>query len=392
MPRCRVDPELTRTVIDGFAFPLGVYPIEPMKPVAGYSMQFEPSDAGEEGQFEEWPDRYVFDIVISAERLEPLCRSLLGLLPGRIFPILDYLGHDQYREVDPYISYDLIGTDRLMDAIRRYRGFFLEDGLCGFGAMTDDPFLYIFVDEHKIVTVRCEPPRREKVERILQAFDLEPLAVSPVPAPSASGSAAGATSVPSPAGADAAAHEHRTVLITADDRPDLLTADEIVEDLRDEWNLVLNVNPEDNIDEEGNELGITPWRCLVRVSIAPDEPETTESPSADGADAAPSPAPSPAEPAVLEEASIIRYADVVLTAGSLRSAEQLALEAVDDLDPESLWDEATVVFADRVRPEMLEEFIRTHDGGGEKGRGRSSRRTTENSLREERIIWTDWLE
>jgi hypothetical protein len=398
MPRCRVDPDLNRTVSDatghGFAFPLGVYPIEPMIPIPGYTVEFEPADTGEEGQFEEWPDRYLFEIVITAERLEPLCRSLLGLLPGRIYPILDYLGHDQYREVDPYISYDLIGTDRLLEAIRRYRGFFYEDGLCGFGAMTDDPFLYIFIDEHKVITVRCEAGGgdgdggrgggghrdagatgnwRERVEKILHAFDLDAVA--------------------SPAGADAAAHEHRTVLITTDDRPDLLTADEIIEDLCEEWNLVLNVDPDTNLDDEGNDLGIIPWRCLVRISIGDhDGPESHPPPANEPSDArsASDQATPPAEPAP------VRYADVVLTAASLRAAEEMALDAVDEMTPDGPWDEASVVFADRVRPELLEQFIKKQTELKDSFPHLASRRRAnegpENSLAEERIIWTGWLE
>src|SRR3954469_16393832 len=115
------------------------------------------------------PAGYVFEIVSPAERVEPLVRNLLSLFPGRIYPILDYLGHDAFREVDPYISYELMGIDRLLDALRRFRGFFYEDGLVGFGAMIDEPFLYLFVDEHKIITIRCEPALKEKVERILSA-------------------------------------------------------------------------------------------------------------------------------------------------------------------------------------------------------------------------------
>jgi hypothetical protein len=392
MSRCRVDPELNRSLVNGFAFPLGAYPVEPMTPAPGYSVEFEAADSGEDAEFEEWPDRYVYEIVISAERLEPLCRSLFGLIStmgsgsgaGRIYPILDYLGHDQYREVDPYISYELMGLDRLLDSIRRYRGFFFEDGLCGFGAMTDDPFLYIFVSEHKVVTVRCEPHRRERIERILQAFDLE--------------------QIPEPAGADAADHEHRTVLTTAEDRPDLLTADEIVEDLRDEWNLVLNVDPESNLDEEGNELGITPWRCLVRMSSEPElEPDgellgedqndtRTKSGDDPGDDAAAkgdgekmSLAGGESTPTSMPRGMMlserIRYADVILIAGSLHAAEDLALDAVDQLEPQEEWEEAAVIFADRIRPTMLTEFLRAH--GNTK---------PENSLQEERIIWTGWLE
>lgn len=42
-----------------------------------------------------------------------------------------------------------------------------------------------------------------------------------------------------PAGADSAAHEHRGVLDTPKDRPELLNHDEILERLRDEWRLLL---------------------------------------------------------------------------------------------------------------------------------------------------------
>lgn len=323
MARCRVDPSLKRVVMDGFSFPLGVYPIEPAAPRAGYTVEFEPADGSDEpavggeapaGDWEEWPDRYVYDIVIRADRLDPLCRSLLGLLPGRVYPILDVLGQDAYREIDPYISYELIGMDRFTDMLRRFRGFFLEDGLCGFGAMSDDPFLYVFVDEHKIVTVRAEADARERVERVLGAFDLEP--------------------TDKPAGADSFAHEHRSVLLSPDDRPDLLRLEEIVEQLRDEWRLTLNIDPETNVDDAGSDLGITGWRCMVRC-FAPDD----ERP---------------------------RYADVVLTASCLRRAEELAFDASDELLPDAVdeWDEMTVVAADRVKPDRLAELLGVESPAG----------------------------
>lgn len=331
MPRSRVDSSIERVVKDGFAFPLGVYPVEELTPKPGYSVDFEPADGADaDGQWEEWPDRYVFEIVISAERLEPLIRSLLALFPGRIYPILDYLGHDAYREVDPYISYELVGLDRFTDAVRRYRGFLFEDGLVGFGAMIDEPFLYMFVDEHKIVTLRAEPHLKEKIERVLQAFDLEP--------------------TEAPAGADAASHEHRGVLAIAEDRPDLLNADEIVEQLRDEWKLTLNIDPETNVDDEGNDLGITAWRCLIRCAAEGDEQA--------------------------------RYADILLTAGSLGRAEDLGLDAVEEMLPKDVeeWEEAAVVGADRLTPEELAEAM--------KARGVSSPDNSEG----ERIISKEWVE
>lgn len=293
-----------------FGFPLGVYPIEPMKPKPGYVMEFEAADGDNSGgEWEEWPDRYMFDIVVPATRLEALCRRLFSLLPGRVYPIIDLLGRDAYREVDPYISYELLGFDRFMDALRRYRPFFFEDGLCGFGAMCDEPFIYMFVDEHKIITVRVEPQHRETVERILESFDLE--------------------AVSDPAGADSAAHEHRSILLMPHDEPEVLGPDEIVEVLRDEWHMLLNIDPETNIDDEGHELGITSWRCIVRC----DPPNNAPS----------------------------RYAEIVLDADRLRVAEEAALDAVDMLSEkaEELWEDVVIVAADRLDPEDAKRLLDT---------------------------------
>ncbi|TVQ63251.1 MAG: hypothetical protein EA378_02915 [Phycisphaerales bacterium] len=295
------------------AFPLGVYPIEPMEPRAGYSVRFEQADGDDdEGEWEEWPDRYVFEIVCPAPRLPALWRTLASLLPPRVYPILDVMGHDAYREIDPYIAYDLVGLEHLIDGTRRYGPFLFEDGLVGFGAMCDEPFAYIFIDEHKIITVRCEPEDKETFEQALAAFDLE--------------------AVPEPLGVDAAAHEHRGVLLTPEDRPDLLSAEEIVERLRDLWALTLNIDTETNTDDDGRDLGTTAWRCVVRVRTEEDDlpPGAGEPPgSPDAADGDPDDDdPSPVAP---EPPASYRYAEVLLHASSLREAEDLAYEAASDL-------------------------------------------------------------
>jgi hypothetical protein len=348
MARCRVDSSIKRVEMDGMAFPLGVFPVEPMMPRQGYTVWFEPADGddtGEDGEWEEWPDRYVFDIAITATRLEPLVRALFSMLPGRVYPILDVLGHDAYREVDPYVSYELIGQERIVDALRRFRGFFFEDGLVGFGAMSEQPFIYVFVDEHKLVTVRAEAELKERVESLLASFDLEV--------------------VEEIAGADAASHEHRTVLETPESQPELLSADEIVEELRDDWGLVLNVDAEKNVDEEGNDLGITGWRCLVRWEVPPKAP--AESEGEDGDEAVSSDESQETEVKEKPEADgaiptlwiTRRYAEVVLTARNLTEAEVLAQEAVREQAPEDEQDEGEpmTLSLDRLTPEELGTLV-----------------------------------
>lgn len=352
--------------MSGFAFPLGVYPVDAIEPKSGYTTAFEPADDGSDptssgaaesggsgsgGEWEEWPDRYVFDILVPAGRVEPLCRSLLSLLPGRIYPILDFLGQDEWREVDPYVSYDLLGMDRFMDTLRRFRGFFYEDGLVGFGAMSEEPFLYVFVDEHKVVTVRAEAQLKEKVEKVLAAFDLELLDEL--------------------SSADSVTHEHRSVLEAPNDRPDLFVGDEIVELLRDEWRLVLNIDPESNIDEDGKDLGVTGWRCILRYDpplIPTAEPKANEGGKESEADDDESDkdavivekikpiagahnrgeAKAGDAGAEGEKALVSRYAEIYLTADSLHQATDMALTAL-----ENLLDEAGVTIDPETTPEPM---------------------------------------
>ncbi len=326
--RCETDPSIERVEINGFKFPLGVYPVEEIEPKAGYRVEFEPADGPGDPQFgdeivEPWPDRYVFDIVISADRVDALYRQLLPLLPGRVYPILDFIGHDAYREVDPYLSRVPLGLEWLIDGVRACRPFFFEDGMVGFGALCDDPFCHIFVDEHKIITLRCEPDLKPRFEKILKAFDLSETA--------------------EPAGADAAAHEHRNVLWTPEDRPDLLSAEEIVEDLRDAWQLDLNIDITRNLDDAGRDLGLTPWRCLVR----------------------------------LEGGERTRYAEVLLVADCLMHAEELSLDATVGLlaaEPpapapegeeagEPRPEEPLVIAADRMTRTQFEEIVADSESG-----------------------------
>jgi hypothetical protein len=321
---CALDPNLKRHEVGDFKFPLGVYPVNKMTPKTGYTIHFEPADSesgpstpmevdergepiegsGEDapglasfaqggGEWEPWPERFVFDVVISAERLESFCRMLFALLPDRIYPIIDFLGHDAFREVDPYMAYEQVPLDVFTDGVARFRDFFFEDGMCGFGAMCETPFLYFFVDEHKIVTIRVEPSYKERIERLLAAFDL--------------------AQVTDPAGADSASHEHRTVLTAPSGRDDLLTAEEILERLRDRWNLMLNVDPEGNVDDEGKELGTTLWRVVVRVdSFKFDEGNSVF------------------KPADFDRA-LSRYAHVIVYADNLNLAEQVAQDEVEKL-------------------------------------------------------------
>lgn len=319
MARVLVDSSLDRTTVGDFAFPLGVYPVEPMTPAPGFAQQFEAADGAEpfltgpeSEEWEEWPDRFMFDVLLPAPRLPSLVRTLIPLLPARVYPILDILGNDDYREIDPYIAYDLVGLDHLVEGIRDFGPWLFEDGLVGFGAMSMEPFVYFFLDEHKILTVRVQLDLKDTIERLLAAYDL--------------------SAVDEIQGADAVSHEHRAVLLPPpEDRPEILSVSEIIERLRSRWALQLNVQGDTNVDDEGTALGITGWQCFVRC--LPDEkgPEV--------------------------------YAEVLLTAPSLDAAEEMAIEAIAEHPPsDEGWLEVEPLSCDRATPEHFAQLLASDPG------------------------------
>jgi hypothetical protein len=318
MYRIELESELKRMEVDGFSFPLGVSPVEPKALTPGYIMEFESADGAAPGggaeswagdEWEEWPDRFMFDIVAPYKRLRSLCLMLFDLLPGRVYPILDVLGRDAYREVDPYLAYEPVGIEKFYDAMRQFGEWLYEDGLVGFGAMSLDPFFYVFIDEHKVVTVRAAIDLKERVEKILSAFEL--------------------TVVPKLDSVDGMEHEHRSVLRAPPDRPELLSGDDILDRLRESWKLELNIDRQKNVDEEGNELGITPWQCLVHCESAAGEQGD-------------------------------RWAEVILCADNLETAERLAEEAVTEQPAKKKieWAEIDVARSDRLMPDDLLKVLK----------------------------------
>ena len=324
-----IDTGLQRVEIDGFAFPLGVYPVEPMVPKPGFVTEFEAADGAEffisgaeVEDWEEWPDRWMFDVLLPAGRVRAFCNMLVTYFPPRVYPILDVLGHDAYREVDPYIAYDLVAVERVFDGLRDYSEWLFEDGMVGWGLMSLEPFLYAFVDEHKIVTIRAELSMKEKIEKLLAAFDLE--------------------QVEKLAGPDSVEHEHRTVLLAPEHESKPMAAEEIIEDLRDLWILQFNVDGTTNLDDEGNELGITAWRCVARCVPPPAEEE--------GAPGVP------------------RYAELILRAANLDEAEELAAGAITkSVGGEGAAEESPIgaiefVAHDRITPEDYKQMLERETG------------------------------
>lgn len=353
MPTVQIDESVERRSSGAFRFPLGVYPIEPIESSPGFVSDFEASDGGEDqgvaadptgaGEWEEWPDRYMFDVLVSAERLPSFCRALFSLIPARVYPILDVLGNDAYREIDPYIAYDLVGVERFLDGFIHFGEWMLEDGLVGFGAMSMDPFFYVFVDEHKAVTIRVEVGLRETIRGLLESFDIE--------------------EVPEIMGPDAVQHEHRSVLLRTNDPRAGLHPEEIIEKLQDAWLLQLNIDTTANIDDDGKDLGVTPFRCVLRCVSTPSEsdPAGDAKPDEDGSPADGGPQTSVPAP----DAEIV-YCETLLTSASYEAAESMAIDTAGTNPPDGRsFADVRLVFADRCRPDHFLEMLRSAGGSAD---------------------------
>jgi hypothetical protein len=296
----RLRSDLQRAVIDGFALPLGIMPGKLPSPRPGFTVAYT---AGEDDD----PDTYTLHVVVSHELVAPILHEAFELLPEHVCPIIEIGSRDAYRAVDTYLGEDLIGYHDFRRTWDRFEPLLLEDVSIGAGANSEDPFVEVFMDQWKGISIHVPPSMREQAEQLLRRFGLEEVTQS--------------WTQPED-DAQQAESEVRPVLEIVDDySPDI---DEVLLQLRSEWNLLLDVDPQSNMDGSGRHLGHTLWHAVV---IVQDQSE---------------------------EALTGGYAEVWATAASIDEVQQLMREAIDKT---GRWRFHDVYILDRVpfddRPDEL---------------------------------------
>lgn len=233
----------------GFALALGIEPVDKRPPTEGFTVTYNPGEDGE-------PDTYSFHAVVSHEKLRDLVRGALALLPPHVSPIIEIDSYDAYRTVDVYIGREEtpLSLNDFVDTWTEFEPVLLEDAAVGAGANSDEPFIEIFLDQWKGLSIHVPPEVRDSVESMLREQGLEEVA-STWPPPEVGSERGGSERV-----YDATI---RPVLDTSDDA--LPTLDDVVLELRRRWNLELNVDPESNVDDGGKELGMTLWNAALVV-------------------------------------------------------------------------------------------------------------------------------
>lgn len=299
-----IDPTLKRLVIDGFAFPLGWKPSDGQRPFEGYTISRLDSD-------EELPDTHQFQIAVSHERLRPLLGRLFALLPERVYPILEIISTDAYRPVDTLMSPEPTSRADFLTTWAEVEPLLLDDCALAAGAMSEEPYVEVFLEANKFVIVNIAREQSGVMEAELES--------------------AGLHEVPSHWINDAdCTDEFTSVLLEKDG---LMTLDDVIVHLQRLWRLELNVDPEGNPDEAGRDLGVTLWRVVVLAVRRDQQP--------------------PADRARIE---------VWLSAGSLGQVEELVADVFDEIKE---WDIDTMVSQDRVafddRPRELNDLKQGSD-------------------------------
>jgi hypothetical protein len=302
---------LDRIIVNGYQLPLGIVPSENVIPAEGYSLDF---NTGEDDE----PDTYLFTVAVSHDRLPTLLEAAWKMLPREVIPVVEIGSRDAYRTVDVYLGVEPMAKRDFLTGWDSYETFLLEDGSIAAGANAEEPFVEVFVDQFKRVLLHVPVPMRDEVEALLESMKIEEVPLTWPEQPYTQGDeAADPVTV-------------RPVLLIEDDfSPDI---DELLLQLRRVWPLELNIDPNENVDAAGRELGLTLWHALVILSEADEEKDN-------GA-----------------------YASVWATARSIAEMEQLIITALEAY-PE--WTFETVYTIDRVafdeRPDELADIAPRRD-------------------------------
>lgn len=160
--------DLARRVAGNVKCPLGIFTSEAKAVLReGFEARYQTSE-------DEFGDQYEYRLLLSADRLHAGVRMLFEeLLPEEVHALYEEFSMDAYRDTDAYMSDDLVAVDRVMTAWDNFGHFLIEDVKCGFGAMSYDPSIEIFVEEHGSIFVACSLTMKSRVEKCLDRLGLK---------------------------------------------------------------------------------------------------------------------------------------------------------------------------------------------------------------------------
>ncbi len=179
--------------------------------------------------------------------MSSLLVDLFGLLPEQVSGIIEVGSRDAFRVVDIFLGERPIASERFFETWQAYESIFLEDTSLAVGVNADAPFMEIFLDQDKRVSIHVEPSRREEIESVLESHGL-------------SEQDSGYLEMP-----ESESDQIQTRSILVEDPSLLCDIDQLLLVLRHEWALMLDEDEDRNSDSGGRDLGRTLWHSIVLV-------------------------------------------------------------------------------------------------------------------------------
>ncbi len=249
----RLRSDLRRERAGQFGYPLGVVPPDAEEPHQGWTKTLDDGpDAG--------GTTASYHVLVSSDRLKPLIDAAFGLLPTRVAAIVELGSCDAYRRVDVFMSAEPISLEAFRDIWEHYEPFLLEDATMAIGANAESPVIEVFLEQDKVLHLHVPDGMTSEVERMFKRFDLNEVECH------------WDRQLP-----ENDVLEIRPVLASGEGFTESI--DDLLLDLKLAWDLVLNIDPDRNVDDGGRELGLTLWHALVVIESRDPPLERTASAS-----------------------------------------------------------------------------------------------------------------
>jgi hypothetical protein len=165
-------------------------------------------------------------------------------LPARVFVALERASADAYSRWDEFVS-DEVSREEFIETFQAHQFAFAEDGNLGLGAFSQEPPVELFLGSHKEIVVFS--PELKPVTEILRRYQLEPRELDLYYQRD---------------------HSHVSLLDYRGLRGPQYDFLHVADVVRHSLEMELQIDEEENVDEDGNPLGLVPWHAVVLAVVA----------------------------------------------------------------------------------------------------------------------------
>ena len=162
---------LERRTSSGLQFPLGVFPCgaEPHMQ-EGFESRAQVGSLG-------LSDHIEYRLVASPKKLMAVFGSILNdLMPAEVYGMYEEFSFDAFRDTDSYMSSDTVPLERMKSVWKTFGEFIVEDGKTGFGAVSFDPCIEAFIEEHGGLYLSGSIEFAGRIEEILEQYSIPEVA------------------------------------------------------------------------------------------------------------------------------------------------------------------------------------------------------------------------